>query len=76
MPCFLFLDERTTEFLHLSLSSLPNVPKQVPPGMTSLRSELFSTMGSIIRLYKYNLAVFSDYYSQIISKLREETAVV
>lgn len=33
-------------------------------------------MGSIIRLYKYNLAVFSEYYSQIISKFKEENVLV
>lgn len=71
-----FTDERTTEFLHLALSLLPHVPKQVPPGMTSLRPELLSTMSSIIHLYKYNIAVFSEYYSQIISKLKAENAMV
>lgn len=66
--------ERTNEFLHLALSSAPNIPKQVPPGMSSLRSELLSVTGSIVRIYQYNLAVFSEYYHQIITKIKEEKA--
>lgn len=68
--------QRTYEFLRVSISSAPNIPKQLPPGLTSLRSELFSVTASILKLYKLNLAVFSDYYYQIISKIKEESSVV
>ncbi|KAE8746172.1 hypothetical protein FOCC_FOCC007044 [Frankliniella occidentalis] len=66
------IKQRTSEFLQAAFSTSPSALSQLPPGMTTVKSEFFSVIGSMIRLYQYNLAVYSEYYNQIIASLKEE----
>ncbi|KAK3925493.1 T-complex protein 11-like protein 1 [Frankliniella fusca] len=68
------IKQRTDEFLHAAFSSTASNLSVLPPGMTSVKSEFFSIIGSMIRLYQFNLAVHGGYYNQIIASLKEEVS--
>lgn len=60
--------KRILEFLELVFQSSANI--KIPPGLSSLQTELSTFAGQFLSLVRHNQAVFGDYYSDIISQCR------
>jgi hypothetical protein len=58
---------RIREFIQQSITSPTAAPVRVPPGLSSLQTELTAITGQILRLVSYNIAVFGEYYTDIIA---------
>lgn len=61
------MERRILEFIERVLSSSTAVPVQVPIGLSSFNTELTQISGDFTRLVTYNRAVYSPYYSRIIT---------
>lgn len=61
---------RILEFVELAISSATARPTKIPPGLSTLEKELTSITGCFLRLVTHNRAVFSEYYSDIVTQLR------
>jgi len=56
------------EFILQSITSPTAAPLRVPPGLSSLQSELTAITGQFLRLVSHNRAVFGKYYTDIIAQ--------
>lgn len=59
---------RVREFILQSITSPRAAPLLVPPGLSSLQTELIAITGQFLRLVSHNRAVFGEYYADIIAK--------
>ncbi|KDR14701.1 T-complex protein 11-like protein 1 [Zootermopsis nevadensis] len=58
---------RVREFIQQTISLSRAVPLRVPPGLSSLQTELAAVSGQFLRLVSHNRAVFGEYYADIIA---------
>ena len=56
------------EFIQQSITSPTAAPLRIPPGLSSLQTELTAITGQFLRLVSHNRAVFGEYYTDIIVK--------
>lgn len=59
---------RAREFLLQTVTSPTAAPLRIPPGLSSLQTELTSLTGQFLRLVSHNRAVFGDYYTDIVTE--------
>jgi hypothetical protein len=65
---FALIGTRVREFILQSITSPRAAPLLVPPGLSSLQTELIAITGQFLRLVSHNRAVFGEYYADIIAK--------
>lgn len=66
---FIISGNRILEFLQLIISSPTAAPEKLPPGLSSLQTEVFSVAGNFLRIVSHNRSVFGKYYIDIIDAL-------
>ncbi|PNF14068.1 T-complex protein 11-like protein 1 [Cryptotermes secundus] len=59
---------RVREFIQQSITSPVAAPLRIPPGLSSLQTELTAITGQFLRLVSHNRAVFGEYYTNIIAE--------
>ncbi|XP_044734759.1 T-complex protein 11-like protein 1 [Chrysoperla carnea] len=65
----LLIRNRILEFLQLIISSPTAAPEKLPPGLSSLQTEVFNVAGNFLRIVSHNRSVFGKYYIDIIDAL-------
>jgi T-complex protein 11. len=65
---FAWIGTRVREFIQQSITSPTAAPLRIPPGLSSLQTELTAITGQFLRLVSHNRAVFGEYYTDIIVK--------
>jgi hypothetical protein len=56
------------EFIQQSITSPTAAPLRIPPGLSSLQTELTAIAGQFLRLVSHNRAIFGEYYTNIIAE--------
>jgi hypothetical protein len=64
---FTCIGVRVREFIQQSTTSPMAAPLRIPPGLSSLQTELTAITGQFLRLVSHNRAVFGEYYTDIIA---------
>ncbi|KAJ9601070.1 hypothetical protein L9F63_000805 [Diploptera punctata] len=59
---------RARKFLLQTITSPTAAPLRIPPGLSSLQTELTSLTGQFLRLVSHNRAVFGEYYTDIVTE--------